>query len=143
MTDLLNETAPDEEDFVACYMQPVVRTAAERSTNDELPFCVAFRVSGPDDPDVGLDEPVMQLEWFDKARNGMSALQNAKLSARDGHRRMLYLARHSVNVVMSDGSVANADYLTTLLKPFRMAYEDDQIVRYVARYQLGLSYVTV
>lgn len=135
--DLLSETAPDAEDFVVQWLLPLYPAATERTTGDALPFCVVARISGPDDPDEGLDQPVVQVDTF-----GVGAAA-ASLAAKDVHRRMLYLAKHSADVTMSDSSLANADWVETLLKPFRMPYQDDQIVRYVARYQLGLSYVTV
>jgi hypothetical protein len=73
----------------------------------------------------------------------MLAAQAAKLTARRVHRRMTLLARQSPTVTLSDGSLANTDYVTPLLKPRRMEYPNERVVRYVARYQLGLSYVAV
>lgn len=141
--ELLDEDAPDVEDFVACWLAPLLRTATERRTDDELPFCQVARISGADDEHAGVDEPVVQLDIFDHARNGLAAVQNAKLTARDVHRRMMLLARENTTVILSTGQPANADHVRTALKPFRMAYANDQVVRYVARYELGLSYVAV
>jgi len=141
--ELLDSDSPDVEDFAVSWLAPLLRTSVERKTDDTMPFCVVARISGADDPDLGTDEPVVQLDIFDHARNGLLAAQNAAKTARDVHRRMTLLARELTNVTLSDGSVANADYVTTVLRPFRMAYANDQVVRYVARYQLGLSYVAV
>lgn len=135
--DLLDQDAPDVEDFACCWMQPVMRSAVERASDDTLPFCVPTRVSGADDPDSGTDDPVLQLDFY---ALGAAA---AKRAANDGHRRMLYLFRFSPTVTMSDGALANIDFGQTLLKPFRMDFEHDLIVRYTARYLVGLSYVTV
>jgi len=143
VADLLGQDAPDVEDFIACAMAPVMRCATERDSDDELPFCVVTRIAGPDDPDCGTDDPVVQLEFFDKARDGLSKAQAAGETKNRGHRRMTKLARDFVDVTMSDGSTANATYVITTLKPVRMPYQDDQIVRYVGRYQVGLSYVAV
>jgi len=140
---ILGEDAPDVEDFLARWLAPVMRTAAERETDDELPFCQLARISGADDPNEGIDDPVVQLDVFDTARNGMLAVQSAKISARNIHRRMTLLARELSTVTLSDGSLANADSVTTVLKPFRMPYANERVVRYVARYQVDLSYVTV
>ncbi|MCH9728383.1 MAG: hypothetical protein K0U84_01645 [Actinomycetia bacterium] len=118
-------------------MQPLMRSAVERGIDDTLPFCVVSRISGPDDPEAGTDDPVVQLDFY---ADGPGA---AKQAANDGHRRMMLLARESNDVTLSDDSVANCDFVETLLKPFRMAYEHDQIVRYTARYRVGLSYVAI
>lgn len=135
--NLLDEDAPDAEDFVVCAMAAVMRSATERDTDEVMPFCLVTRITGEDDPDCGCDDPVMQLEFFDR---GAAA---ASLTKRSGHRRMTRLARSLVDVTMSDGSIANADYVITTLKPVRMPYVDDKIVRYVGRYRIGLSFVAV
>lgn len=135
--ELLDEDAPDAEDFLACWIAPLMRCATERKTNDALPFCVVARVAGGDDAQTGTDEAVVQLDVY--ARGALAASQ----AARDLHRRMSLLARTCPDVTMSDGIKANADYCDCTLRFFRMPYDDDQIVRYTARYQLGLSYVTV
>lgn len=141
---LLNDDAPDVEDFLCCWLAPLVRTATERRPDDPLPFCVVARISGADDIDAGTDEPVVQFDIFDTARNNLQAVQNAKTTANLVQRHMNYLARHlDTNVTLSTGAVANAEVVSTVIKPFRMAYTDERIVRYVARYQLGLSYVAL
>jgi hypothetical protein len=129
--------APDVEDFVACWMQPVIRAAVERELGDVLPYCTVERISGADDENQGTDEPVVQLDFY--ARGAEAAFAAARL----GHRRMTRLFQDCPNVTLSDGSVAAIDFGETVVKPFRMTYSDDQIVRYTARYHLGTSYVTV
>ena len=140
---LLGEDAPDLEDFVVCWIAQVMRCATERETDDDLPFCQVARITGEDDPDTGTGEEVVQLDIFDHARNGLLAGQAAAISARNIHRRMTKLSRELSTVTVSDGSHVNADYVRTLIKPFRMAYANEQVVRYVARYSLGLSYVAL
>lgn len=134
---LLGEDAPDAEDFTVCWLQPLLRSAVERDTDDVLPFATIQRVAGEDDLDCGTDDPVVQVDILDR---GVVA---AKAAANDVHRRMLLLFHECSDVVMSDGSTANLDFGRTLMKPVRMPYADAKIVRYVARYQLGLSYVAV
>lgn len=134
---ILDQSPPDEEDFIACWMTPVVPTAVERKQDDPFPFCVAARVSGPDDPNSGTDDPVVQLDFYGRG------VVEAKSSASQGHQRMLYLFRYHPTVTMSDGSLADIDFGETLIKPCRMPFAHDTVVRYTARYKLGLSYVTV
>lgn len=141
---MLGEDAPNAEDFLCCWLAPLLRTATERRPDDPMPFCVVTRISGADDIDAGRDEPVVQLDIFDTARNGKLAAQNASETADFVHRRINFLARRlDTNVLLSSGRHANAETITTVIKPYRLPYTDERIVRYVARYQLGLSYVAL
>lgn len=141
--DLLNEDAPDVEDFLCCWLQPVVRAAVERRQDDPLPFVVVTRVAGEDDQHEGIDDPTIQLDIFDRAQGKLTASQAAKLTANMVHRRMMFLSRNTgTAVTMSGGVVANVDSLSTSMKPVREPYADERIVRYVARYQVGLSYMS-
>lgn len=141
--DLLSEEAPDAEEFFVSWLQPLLRAATEHKTTDSYPFAVVQYISGADDECTGVEDGVVQVDFFDTARDGMVAAQAAKMTARQGHRRIMFLAKHIADVELSDGSVANCDYIETSLKPIRMDYADEQVVRYVARYQVGLSYVPV
>lgn len=129
--------APDEEDFVCCWLQPVIRAAVDRQLGDVLPFVTVERISGTDDENQGTDEPVVQLDIYARG------VEAAKTAAKQVHRRMLRLFQDCPNVTLSDGSIASIDFGETVIKPFRMAYSDDQIVRYTARYHLGTTFVTV
>lgn len=135
--DLLPEDAPDAEELVVCWLADLLRAAVVRRTGDPLPFCQVSRVAGADDSSTGVDDPVVQLDIF---ADGVAA---AATTAKEVHRRMTLLGRTAADVTLTSGAKANCDYVDCTLKPFRMAYEDDQIVRYTARYTLGLSYVAV
>ena len=135
---LASEDAPDAEDFVSCWLQPLLRAGVEREKSDGYPFAVVQRVSGLDIPESGLDDPVVQLDILHKGAVGV-----AKKHANDVHRRMTLLGLTYPDVTMSDGSVAGIDYLRVLIRPHRETFGDDTVVRYVARYKLGLSYVAV
>lgn len=133
---LLDEEAPDSDDFVVCWLQPLLRSSVERDT-DELPYAGVQTVVDVSDPDCGTADPVVQVDILDR---GVVA---AKSTANKVNRRMELLFRECSDVVMSDGRTANLDFGRTLMKPVRMPYGDDKIVRYVGRYHLALSYVTV
>lgn len=140
---VLDEDAPDEEEFVVCALQSVMRTAGEMpANNQDWPFCTVVRVSGDDDPVAGTDDPVIQLDFYGKGSTRDESLVAAKTAAKQGHRRMMQLAKYGDAVTLSDDSDVSADFITTVLKPFRMAFEHDLVVRYTARYLVGLSYVT-
>lgn len=135
--ELHGQDAPDIEDFAACWMQSVMDSAVERENDEVLPFCVPSRISGADDADAETDDPVLQLDFYGLGKAA------AKQAANRGHRRMIYLFKYSPTVTMSDGSLVNIDFGSTLLRPFAMDYEHDLIKRYTARYLVGLSYVAV
>lgn len=139
--DLLDRDAPDSEDFMVCWLQPLMRAATERRTDDPLPFAVVQCISAVDDPDTGVDDEIVQVDFLDEARGGLPAAAAAKQTALRGHRRITRCSRYVDPVLMSDGSTAFADYLDTVMRPVRMEYPNDQVVRYVARYRIGLSYI--
>ncbi|SRX93562.1 hypothetical protein MSP7336_01801 [Mycobacterium shimoidei] len=133
--ELYDLEAPDLEDFTACWLQPLVRASTDHNVNDGFPFVLVQRITGSEYPDCGMADEIVQLDIMDNDPQSASRLH------RKVHRRMLYLARYAVDVEMSDGSIANADYVRPTLLPQRMDYTNDLIIRYVARYQMGLSYV--
>lgn len=136
MTDLLDQDAPDVDDFVVTWLQPVIRAAIERETDDVLPFCVVTRVAGDDDQDCGFNSAVIQLDVF--ARGVVAAKQASKTV----RRRMNYLARYLDHVPLSDGA-ASASYVSNQIDFTRAPYADEQIVRLIARYAVGIPYVAV
>jgi len=143
MPDLLDHETPDEEDFVVSWLQSVMRSATERKSDDELPFAQVQYIVGSDDECYGTSDGVIQVDFFDTAREGMTAAQAAKETSRIGHRSMMYLARYVPEVVVSNGCTVCADYVNCTMKPVRMPYANERVVRYTARYELGLSYVAV
>ena len=143
MTLLADSAAPDAEDFVVCWLQPQIRAAVERRTDDPFPFAIVQLITGDDCVDSGTEDDIVQVDFLDCARDGLTAVQAAKSTAFDGHRRMLYLAKHIPNVLLSDARWANCDYLKTLQVPKRMDYLNERVVRYTALYALGLSFVAV
>lgn len=82
---LLDVDAPDDEDFVAAWLQPVIRASVERELGDELPFVTVQRISGADDENEGTADPVVQVDFYGR---GVKA---AAAAARLGHRRMLLI----------------------------------------------------
>lgn len=135
---IYGDDAPDVEDFVACWLQPLVRAATERKLSDPWPFVLVQRISGSDDPETGLDDPVVQLDILHKTNNA----GEAKLWANNVHRRMTLLSTYPA-VVVSDGSTVELDGLTVLIRPKREPFGDETVVRFMARYKLGLTYAAL
>lgn len=143
---LLDEDAVDAEDFVCCWLQPLIRAGVKRELSDPWPFVLVQRVSGADDPDTGLDDPVIQLDILHKLASPASTASGqleaaAKTFANNVHRRMTLLATTYPDVTVSSGEVAGIDFLTVLIRPHRQPFGDETVARFVARYRLGLSYV--
>lgn len=86
---------------------------------------------------------MVQVDFLDVARDGLEAAQAVKETAKRGHRRMMELARSLSHVTLSDGSVANVDYVETSMKHIPQPYSNSRVRRRVARYKVGLSFVAV
>lgn len=141
MSDILDTAYPDPEDFTVCWLQPVIRAATARDPGDGFPFALVEFIVGTDCPDEGVFDGVVQVDYLDTERDGLTAVQAASVTSQVGHRRMQLLGQQISDVPMSDGSTANCDYLTTLESPHRMDYPNERVVRYTARYRLGLQFV--
>lgn len=141
--ELLDEGATDAEEFVIAWLQPLARSASMRRVDDPLPFRLVNQVMGADDPYCGKDTAVVSVHTLCDA-----TIDNAEdLAAQEAdktHRRMLYLARYpDTDVVLSDGRLANLDYMDVVQKPIWVYYDNIQILRKVGRYRIGLSYVAL
>jgi hypothetical protein len=141
-TPLWTQGAPDESDFIVSWLSPLLRSAIERDSDDELPFALVQRVAGEDEIDCGTDDPVIQIDILARGADGEPAVSVAKKWADKVHRRMMLLGRTDDDVTLSDSRAANCDFIECLMKPVRMPYTDDQIARFVGRYLIGLSHVT-
>ncbi|MGU3650689.1 hypothetical protein [Mycolicibacterium sp. A43C] len=141
MSLLLDEDAPDVEDFVSCWLQPLLRAGIERKKDDPWPFALVQRIDGSDSPESGLDDPVVQIDVLYRAVGPDVDAAAGKIWANKVHRRMTKLGVEYPDVTLSDGSVSGLDYLRVLRRMKREPFGDDMVVRYVARYALGLSYV--
>jgi hypothetical protein len=64
-----------------------------------------------------------------------------KAQAKATHRRMLRLGTHCDTITLSDGRKVDVDYVEVVEQPIDVDYGDDQILRKVGRYEIGLTYV--
>lgn len=142
MTVLLSdELADDAEEVVIAWMTPLRRSATVRDPqNDPLPFTLITHITGSECEEESFAQPVVSVHTLCAKKLGFAAATN---EARLTHRRMLRLARHIDNIPLTDGRVADVDYVEIVESPRWEPYGDDQILRKVGRYRIGLTYVTV
>lgn len=121
------------------WLTPLGRTATRRKAGDPLPFRLVARVAGADDPVIGIDTATVSVHTL--AASPEAALNEATLT----HRRIGVLAVDPTTEISLLGSavVVAVDYCTTLLSPMPLDYQDPNVARYVARYEIGISYTPV
>ncbi len=127
--ELLGEGPADPEAIVVEWLQPLRRAANTRRPGDPLPMNVVLKVAGTECHEESYSDPVVRVDTLCAASAGEDAASD---ESNKTHRRMLLLARYLEDF--------NLDYIKVFQSPHRLDYGDEQIIRYVAMYQLGQSY---
>lgn len=140
--ELLGFGAPSVERVVVAWLKPLGRTGTRRKAGDPVPFRLVHRVAGSDDPVVGIDVASVSVHSF--GAGDVEALAEAERS----HRRMNVLSINPMTTISNSdilgvGVVVNVDYCIPRMAPTQVDYEDPAVVRYVARYEIGISYTPV
>lgn len=134
--ELFDESAPPIELVVSAWLSPWKR-GTRRLAGDPLPFRLFRAVAGTDEVDAGLTESVVSIHTF--ADSPINALTEANKT----HRRMLQLANNPLaNITIPGGQEVCVDYCKPVMLPTEVDYEDPNVTRYVARYDIGLSYTS-
>lgn len=133
---LLPDVAPSVEMVIVSWLTPLGRTGTRRKSSDPIPFRLVTRIAGADNPDIGIDTAVVSVHTFAK---GPEAAVN---ESQRTHRRMTLLTRNPLTEFSLLGStdVVTVDYCRTVMSPIEVEYDDPAVTRYVARYEIGLSY---
>lgn len=136
MTDLFTDTAPDVQRVVVAWLRPLGRAGTQRLPTDALPFRLVTRIAGADDHIEGIDVAVVSVHTF-------ATRETATDEANTTHERMLYLQRHPFTDIelLGSGVTANVNFCETVEKPTYVDYGDPNLLRYVARYRIGLDFV--
>jgi hypothetical protein len=146
--DLWNEIATDPETALIAHLAPLhphtvgtpQKVSNERRSGDPLPFILVHELPGEENIDESdIDALVSVHTLVHKAAGRLVARDETDRT----HRRMLWIARELPSVALSGGRYAEFDYVRVQSRPHWEEYGDDQILRKVARYQLGLSYAKV
>lgn len=138
-TEVLGEAPDDAEEVIIAWLQPLRRSAQTRVSGDPLPFTLITHITGTEDLDCFYADDVVSVHTLCDKKFGVDS---AKEEADATHRRMLLLGRYLPDVVLTDGRTATIDYCDVFERPHWVPYGDDQILRKVGRYKIGLSYVT-
>ena len=134
--ELLDESAPPLELVVSAWLSPWKR-GTKRKAGDPLPFRLIHAGPGSDDDESGLTDQSVSIHTF--AGSPIDALTEATKT----HRRMLKLARNPLaEITIPTGQVVCVDYVRPTMLPEEVDYGDPNVIRYVARYDIGLSYTT-
>lgn len=137
---LLTECAVDAEALVVAWLSGLRRSGSARQAGDPLPFTLITHITGAEDADLGLAEPVVSVHTLAAKSLGWG---NAKNEAQQTHLAMLELARYRDTITLANGTPAEIDYLSVFQAPIWVPYEDAQILRKVGRYTIGLSYIPI
>lgn len=130
MTDILDTT--DVEVLTVGWLGPLGhRVANTRRVGDPLPFLLVQKIPGTVEiVEESAVEELVQVDILCEKKDG----EDAAMAVKDGvHRRMRLLARH----LETDGTV---DWMSVKESPFRFPYENDNVIRYTARYRFGQTY---
>lgn len=140
--ELLGEAPDDEESVFVSILLPLrpLATSNERKPGEPYPFCLVNSLGGPEDVDCGWGDPVVQIHTLCEKRLGQLAARN---ESDNTHRRILWFARNLEDVPLEDGRMATIDYIKVFQRPRRIEAVDKEIIQYIGRYQIGLSYAQV
>lgn len=128
--ELLPDGPADMETIVVGWLMPLRRTANVREINDPLSMCVVQQVAGTEDLEESTADVVIQVDTLCDKNLGEDAARDEKIKT---HQRMLQLGRY----LETQGTI---DWMKVFESPRRESYGNDQVIRYVARYQFGQTY---
>lgn len=143
MTELLDEGIADPEFALIAHLKglhPPGHVANERKSGGPLPFILVHELPGAESVEESDVDALLSVHTLIHKAEGRV---EASRIADETHRAMLHIARHLPGVELSNGRWAEFDYVNIVTTPHWEEYGDDQILRKVARYQLGLSYVRI
>lgn len=138
MTELYQWSGPNAVAFVLAWLLPLAgstnKLGPERwEAGGPLPYRMVTRVAGPRTLDS--DYPTIRVHTF-----GSDYTEAAREADKTDARMMLLGDCQSLDVTMSDGSLANCDWLEVSEAAHEEPYAAKSVVtRFVSEYRLGLS----
>ena len=141
--ELHDEGPEDDELVVIAWLRPLLpdgQIANARPLDAPLPFIVVNHLESNDSVDMGWSDDLISVHCLYPKGNGNANRKAAAKFAADVHRRMLLLAVYHEPVQIG-ARVADVDYCDVAMRPRWEPYGDEQILRKIARYRMGLGYV--
>jgi hypothetical protein len=138
--ELLGSHPQNAAEVIRKWLLPLGGAGTARMPGDGLPFRLITVFPGPEDPTLGLAAPIVQVDTLCDKKLGYGA---AAAEDANTHDRMLLLARYcdAGSITLADGTLAALDYVNVVESPHLETFEDVMILRSVARYCIGQSYV--
>jgi hypothetical protein len=134
----LNEQEPDDaEEVLIAWLSQLRRTSNFRVAGDVLPFTLVAHVAGTENMEEGTAAPVCSAHTFTDKSLGRN---NMTIESKATHNAMLRLGMHCDIITLSDGRKVGVDYVEVIESPLYMPYLDEQVLRKVGRYEIGLTY---
>ncbi|MGW5519276.1 hypothetical protein [Nocardia africana] len=120
----------DTEELVVAYLQPVNPgfVAVEMPADPPTPFILVTRVAGGDDRIT--DRGMVQIECFHSSRDAANSL------ARQMHYSIQQWTAKVGVTLPSTGRAVYIDRIETVQGPHWEPYEDENLKRYLARYEV-------
>lgn len=130
---LLDESAPPVELVVSAWLHPWKR-GTQRIAGDPLPYRLIHAVAGSDSVS-GVSTSTVSIHTL------ATSPYEALLEAHRTHRRMMLLSWNPLTEIeIHTDQVVCVDFCNTVMLPTEVDYQDPNVTRYVARYDIGLSH---
>ncbi len=142
-TELLDEEPDDAETAVIAWLAPNLaegHIGNARRSGDPLPYYVVIHLDSEECVEEGSADALVSVHVLTHKSAGQEASRD---EASRMHRRMLQQARYLEDVDLGGGRLATIESISVFKSPKREDYGDEQILRRVGRYNIGLSYAKV
>lgn len=142
--ELLDEDVDDAETVFVSWLTPLYDTpshvANTRRSGDPLPFVLVNHLDSNESVEESTSDALVSVHILTHKSAGEVASRD---EADRVHRRILLLARYLEDVDLAGGRTATIDFVSVFKRPRREPYGDDQILRRLGRYTIGLSYARI
>lgn len=139
--ELLDEGPEDGETVVIAWLWDLLdegHVANTRRSGGPLPFILVHQIDGKECLEESTLDALVSVHVLTHKAAGEPESRDQTDAM---HRRMLLLGRELPDVPLADGRCASIESVSVFKHPRREPYGDDQILRRIGRYKIGLSYV--
>lgn len=143
VAELLDEAADDANTVVVSWLKPMLpdgHVANTRRSGAPLPFYLVNHLDSNEFVEISSSDALVSVHVLTHKAAGEVASRD---EADRMHRRMLLLARYLEDVDLGGGRMASIESVSVFKSPKKEDYGDDQILRRLGRYTIGLSYAKV